>query len=75
MRAYMLAREHARQPPPPPEEVRRQLGWQLAPPSPYSALVGLYLLPATFSHLAAQSMLDWCMVSLRAQFGRPERPN
>lgn len=75
VRAYMLAREHAQRPPPPLEEVRRQLGWRLTAPSPYGALVGLCLLPATFSQLAAQSMLDWCMLPLRAQLDRPVRPN
>lgn len=75
VRAYMLAREHARRPPPPPEEVRRQLGWRLTAPSPYGALVGLYLLPATFGQLAANSMLDWYMLPLRAQLHRPARPS
>ncbi len=71
VRAYMLAREHALRPPPPPEEIRRQLGWRLTPASPYTALIGLYFLPAAFSQLAAQSILDWCMAPLRAQIGRP----
>lgn len=74
VRAYMLAREHAQRPPPPPEEIRRQLGWRLTPASPCTALIGLYLLPATLVQLAAQSMLDWCMVPLRAQFGHTGRP-
>ena len=73
VRAYMLAREHAQRPPPPPEEIRRQLGWRLTPHSPYCALIGLYLLPATFGQLAAQSLLDWCMAPLRTPCGRAER--
>lgn len=66
VRAYMVAREHAHRPPPPPEEIRRQLGWQMASPDPASALIGLCLLPATLGQLAAQAAFDWCLTPLRS---------
>jgi hypothetical protein len=66
VRAYMAARERACRPPPAPEEVRRQLGWRLAPPEPASPLVGLYMVPAHLGHCAAQLALDWCLAPLRA---------
>jgi hypothetical protein len=69
VRAYMLAREHEHRPPPPPEEIRRQLGWRLAPPDPTCGLLGMYLLPATLGQLAAQAALRWMLVPLRAQLG------
>ena len=65
VRAYMVAREHAHRPPPPPEEIRRQLGWQLAS-DPATAMVRLYLLPATLGQLAAQAALDLCLAPLRS---------
>lgn len=67
VRAYMVAREHAHRPPPTPEEIRRQLGWQLAPAEPGGALIGLCMLPATLSQIAAQSALDWFLAPLRSR--------
>ena len=66
VRAYMMAREHAHRPPPPPEEIRRQLGWHVVTPEPDSALITLYMLPATLGQLAVQAALDCCMAPLRA---------
>jgi hypothetical protein len=66
VRAYMAKRERARRPPPAPEDIRRQLGWKLAPPETTCALISLCLLPATLGQLAAQAALDWCMAPLRA---------
>ena len=65
VRAYMVAREHARRPPPAPEEIRRQLGWQMVQPDPSGALLGLFMLPATLGQIAAQGALDWCLAPLR----------
>jgi hypothetical protein len=65
VRAYMMAREHAHRPPPPPEEIRRQLGWQMAS-DPATAMVSLCLLPATLGQLAAQAALDFCLAPLRS---------
>jgi hypothetical protein len=59
VRAYMLAREAARHPPPPPEEIRRQLGWRLAPDSGDPQLLRFYLIPTTCGQLAARIAVDW----------------
>jgi hypothetical protein len=75
VRAYMMAREHARQPPPTPEEIRRQLGWRLAPADRDSDFVGLCLLPATFGQWAAQLAVDWCLAPLFAQHSPRASPN
>lgn len=66
VRAYMLRREADRRPPPPPAEIRRQLGWRLAPAEHEPAMVQLYLLPSTYSQLTAQFVLDWLFASSRA---------
>jgi hypothetical protein len=66
VRAYMMAREHAHRPPPSPEEIRRQLGWQLAPPEPTDAMVAFCMLSATLGQLAAQAAFDWCMAPVEA---------
>jgi hypothetical protein len=58
VRAYMLAREAARHPPPPPEEIRRQLGWRVAPDDD-TPLLQLYLIPSTCGQLAARLAVDW----------------
>jgi hypothetical protein len=58
VRAYMLAREAARHPPPPPEEIRRQLGWRVAPDDDPHFL-RLYLIPSTCGQLAARLAVDW----------------
>jgi hypothetical protein len=65
VRAYMASRGRAHRPPPTPEDIRRQLGWKLAPPQPTAALIGLCLLPATASQYFAQILLDWCLAPLR----------
>jgi len=59
VRAYMLAREAARHPPPAPEEIRRQLGWRLESSDQERQLAQFYLIPSTYSHLAAQIAFDW----------------
>lgn len=66
VRAYMLRREADRRPPPPPAEIRRQLGWRLAPPGNAPAMVQFRLLPSTYSELTAQFVLDWLYASSRA---------
>jgi hypothetical protein len=66
VRAYMLAREHAHRPPPPPEEIRQQLGWHIETCSDDSALVGLWMLPATLLQIALHSTLEWCLTPLQA---------
>ncbi|TFW31819.1 hypothetical protein E4O92_12220 [Massilia horti] len=67
VRAYMSAREHAHRPPPAPQDIRRQLGWTLAPPEPTFTLIKLCLLPATLGQLAAQATWAWCLAPLRAE--------
>jgi hypothetical protein len=62
VRAYMAEREAARRPPPPPEEIRRQLNWRLAPPEDDYALVQFYLIPSTYSQLAARIALHWLFI-------------
>lgn len=62
VRAYMLRREADRRPPPPPAEIRRQLGWRLAP-ADQPAMVQFCLLPSTYSQLTAQFVLDWLYAS------------
>lgn len=59
VRAYMAAREAARRPPPAPEEIRRQLNWRLAPSDHDRALAQFYLIPSTYSQMAARIALDW----------------
>jgi hypothetical protein len=61
VRAYMARRERARRPPPAPEDIRRQLGWKLAPCDSTYALIEFYLLPATLGRLAAQAALEFCL--------------
>jgi hypothetical protein len=70
VRAYMARRERARRPPPAPEDIRRQLGWKLAPLNPVDALMAFCLLPATLGQLAAQTALDIYLAPLRAGPGR-----
>lgn len=65
VRAYMAHRERARRPPPAPEDIRRQLGWKLAPPEATCALIDMCLLPATLAQLAARAALDLCLAPLR----------
>jgi hypothetical protein len=67
VRAYMVSRGRAHRPPPTPEDIRRQLGWKLAPPEPTFALISLCLLPATLGQLAAQAAFDFFLAPLRSQ--------
>jgi hypothetical protein len=64
VRAYMAARESARRPPPPPEEIRRQLGWQLQRGDEHQLLIQFYLIPTTYSHLAARIAYDWMLATM-----------
>jgi hypothetical protein len=66
VRAYMSRREAERRPPPPPAEIRRQLGWRIAPADPVPAVVQLYLLPSTVGQLGVQLVFDWIFCSSRA---------
>lgn len=58
VRAYMAERELAHRPPPAPEEIRRKLGWRLAPsepePEPEPVVYQFCLLPSTYGQMAAQ---------------------
>jgi hypothetical protein len=67
VRAYMARRGHARRPPPAPEDIRRQLGWKLAPPLPQAALIEMCLLPATTGQCLAQIVFAWCMMPFRTK--------
>jgi hypothetical protein len=74
VRAYMAEREAARRPPPAPEEIRRRLGWRLAPSEDDRRLVQLYLVPSTYGQLAARLALDWFFAPLnRSACQRDER--
>lgn len=66
VRAYMATRESAHRPPPAPAEIRRQLGWRLAPADDEQVLLQFCLLPSTYSQLTAQLVLDWLSASSRA---------
>ena len=66
VRAYMTARESARRPPPSPEEIRRQLGWRLAPEPSAFPMMALCLLPSTCGQLAAQLMINLLFAPTRA---------
>ena len=66
VRAYMTRRGTARRPPPAPADIRRQLGWRLAPATDQQALMQLCLLPSTYSRLTTQLMLDWMFAPSRA---------
>lgn len=66
VRAYMARRETARRPPPAPAEIRRQLGWRLAPVQHEQVLLQFCLLPSTYSQLTAQLVFDWLFASSRA---------
>ena len=61
VRAYMAERELARRPPPSPSEIRRQLGWRLAPADDDRALLEFYLIPTTYGRLATQIALYWLL--------------
>ena len=65
VRAYMAAREHARRPPPPPEEIRRQLGWRIAPPDTETSRLQFYLIPTIYSQMAARIVVDWLLAPAR----------
>ena len=71
VRAYMAERELARRPPPAPAEIRRKLGWRLAPSEPEQGLYRLFLLPSTYGQLAAQlaqAALDYACAAARLPF-------
>jgi hypothetical protein len=75
VRAYMARRERAHRPPPAPEDIRRQLGWRLAPPEPHFALIRLCLLPATLGQFAAQAALALCIAPFGFQPVRAQGAN
>jgi hypothetical protein len=66
VRAYMAAREAARRPPPAPEEIRRQLGWRLQQADEERMRAQFYLIPTSYSHMAAQITFDWMLAALRS---------
>lgn len=66
VRAYMARRELAHRPPPAPAEIRRQLGWSLAPAPGEQPLMQFCLLSSTCTQVAAQFLLDWLYASSRA---------
>jgi hypothetical protein len=66
VRAYMARRESALRPPPAPAEIRRELGWRMAPPDDQHPLVQFCQLPSTCSHLTAQLVVEWLSASSRA---------
>jgi hypothetical protein len=74
VRAYMARRERARRPPPAPEDIRRQLGWKLAPSHPVAAMIEMCLLPVTTGQCVSQLMLAWCMLPLGASCFAARRP-
>ena len=65
VRAYMAARESARRPPPAPEEIRRQLGWRLERGDEDRLLLQFYLIPTTYTHMAARITLQWMLAAMR----------
>jgi hypothetical protein len=65
VRAYMAERELARRPPPAPAEIRRRLGWQLAPSDGALSSMPIYLLAPVCSELVAQVAIDWFFAPLR----------
>jgi hypothetical protein len=66
VRAYMARRETAHRPPPAPAEIRRQLGWRLAPAQDEQVLLQFCLLHSTYSQLTAQLVIDLMFASSRA---------
>ncbi len=71
VRAWMQARGRALRPPPSPDDIRRQLGWQLAPTDEAGALAVFRLYPASLVALvsigqcATRLLLGCCMAPLR----------
>lgn len=68
VRAYMAAREAARRPPPAPEEIRRQLGWRLERADEDRLLLQFYLIPTTYTQMAARFTLQWMLAAMRPPF-------
>lgn len=71
VRAYMAERELARRPPPAPDEIRRKLGWRMAPSSDSDVVVQLLLLPSSYGQMAvqlAQLALDCACAAARFPF-------
>ena len=73
VRAYMTQREGARRPPPAPEEIRRQLGWCMAPAEETFSLTQFYLIPTVCSHVVAELMVQWWGARTRAVVCRHQR--
>jgi hypothetical protein len=65
VRAYMAERERARKPPPPPDEIRRQLGWHIAPPDEQFSLVQFYLIPTNCGQALSQVVINWWLGRVR----------
>lgn len=65
VRAYMARREAARRPPPSPEEIRRQLGWRMAPPEDEQLRMQFYLIPTIYSQMACRMLVDWWLAAAR----------
>jgi hypothetical protein len=68
VRAYMARRESALRPPPTPAEIRRELGWRMAPApeDQQHPLVQFCHLPSTCGQLTAQLVVEWLSASARA---------
>jgi hypothetical protein len=66
VRAYMAGRGAAHRPPPAPAEIRRQLGWRMAPDESEFPLMDLCLLPTTCGQLTAQLVIDLWLAPSRA---------
>jgi hypothetical protein len=66
VRAYMARREFALRPPAAPAEIRRELGWRLAPADDQHPLVQFCQLPSTCTQLTAQLLVEWMSASARA---------
>ena len=67
VRAYMVAREAARQPPPAPDAIRRELGWHLAGGEHGDALLEFYLIPTIYVQLVRRVAWDWMLMAWRTR--------
>ena len=74
VRAYMAARESARRPPPPPEEIRRQLGWRLQHGDEDLMRIQFYLIPTSYSQMAAQIAFDSMLTAMRTALAKCRFP-
>jgi hypothetical protein len=66
VRAYMARRESALRPPAAPADIRRELGWRMAPADDQHPLVRFCHLPTTCTQLTAQLVVEWLSASARA---------